>query len=550
MKDMKDMKEIKDFKVLFFFPNEPLVGVTPSNLAILSAVLKKEGFQTKLFDCTSYASPREDQSDETQDEKRTKLGHSVPTEIDKYIKVKEENVYDAFVRTVEEYKPDIIGITLVDSTIQFSYNFLEKIKHLNIPVVTGGVGSTFNYMKLLRSGLIDYVCIGEGDEVIVELCDRLHKKEDPSDVRNICLLDKEGNLIKNKMRPLADIETLPLPDFSIYDDERFYRPFRGEVVRMAQIDFDRGCPYTCTYCAAPALTEKFREEGAGHYYRVKTLDVMFAEMKALIKKYNLNFLYLSSETLLIIPRVKFRELARRYKEEINLPFWCQTRLDSFDEEKSKLLKEMGCQAVSIGLEHGSEELRRKLLSKKITNKTVYNAFKLMAKYDIFPTINCMLGLPDETREEVFETIRVNRRISKILKGKHNTNVFTFIPFYGTALRNISVSKGYIDKDEDIPFDWYKKSMLTMPSMSADEIYGLEKTIPMYINMPKKYYPQIKIAEAETTEGLAMFDKLVKIMIKQKTKKIKGDMAGFSSSISATDATKANPYGRTTSQFQG
>ena len=42
-----------------------------------------------------------------------------------------------------------------------------------------------------------------------------------------------------------------------------------------------------------------------------------------------------------------------------LVFWCQSRLDSFTEDRTKLLKEMGCQSVSVGLEHGNEEVRRK-----------------------------------------------------------------------------------------------------------------------------------------------------------------------------------------------
>ena len=109
---------------------------------------------------------------------------------------------------------------------------------------------------------------------------------------------------------------------------------------MAQMDWDRGCPYQCSYCAAPAILAKNRQEKIGNYYRVKNEDKIFEEMKFLIKKYKLDFLYISSETLLVIKMEKFKRIAERYKKEINLPFWCQSRLDRFTEERTKLLKEM------------------------------------------------------------------------------------------------------------------------------------------------------------------------------------------------------------------
>ena len=262
----------------------------------------------------------------------------------------------------------------------------------------------------------------------------------------------------------------------------------------------------------------FRKEGVGNYYRTKDLDVFFRELKFLIKEYNLDFIYISSETLLIIKIEKFKELARRYKEEINLPFWCQSRIDTFTDERTKMLKEMGCQAVSIGLEHGNEEFRKKILNKKITNKDVYSGFKTLAKYNIRPTVNSMMGLPDETRENIFETFEMNRNIVEILSGNLNLNVFTFIPFSGTVLRTTAIQKGYVNPNKEISFSFYKESILTMPSLSKKEISGLEKTAQFYILLPKSYYPDINIAEKDDEEGKAMFEKLTDVLTAQKKKK--------------------------------
>jgi anaerobic magnesium-protoporphyrin IX monomethyl ester cyclase len=495
----------KNFRILLFWPNLPLLGAAPSHLVILSACLKQAGFNVKLFDCTIYKSKNE----VTDTEIREKLGHVPKSNMDDYFTAKEVDIYEDFVRVVEEYKPNIIGFSVIDSTIRFSYDFIKKIKDKNIPIIMGGVGTTFNYEKILKKGLVDYACIGEGEEAFVELCNKLNNKENTTNIKNIYTMQKDG-IKKNPLRPLVDINTLPPPDFSIYEPFRFYKPFFGKITRMLRVDTDRGCPMQCTYCAAPLLKKMSKENGIGHYFRLKDTDLFFEETKKLIKKYNIDFIFMSSESFLSMPIKKFRVFAEKYKKEINLPFTCQARLDTPPPEKTRLAAEMGCKSASVGLEHGSEKIRMELLNKHLTNDQILKAIYEISKYDITPGINNMIGLPDETRENIFETIELNRKINKILKGKMTINVFTFLPFSGTYLRQVCIDKGYIDKDAEIEFSWLNKSILTMPSISKDEIYGLERTFVLYVLLPKSYWPDIKIAEEDNEEGEKMFNKLMKI----------------------------------------
>jgi anaerobic magnesium-protoporphyrin IX monomethyl ester cyclase len=493
-------------KILFFYPNITLSGTPPSNLALLSSFLKNAGHETKLFDCSMY----KEKNTITNDNKREKLGHVKKSDYEKKVNLIYKNIYIDFIETVNNYSPDLIAINLIDSTIDYSLKFLELIKDKNISVIAGGVAATFLYERILNSGLINFVCIGEGEEAIVELCEKLSKKEDCTNIKNIYTKNKMGKIKKNPLRPLIDLETLPIPDFSIYDYTRFYRPFMGDTVRMMVIDIDRGCPFQCSYCSAPQLRKKFKNEGCGIYYRKKSLNKIFEEIKYLIKKYDCNFIWFSSETMLAMPDKMFYEFSERYKAEVNLPFWCQNRLDKFTEEKTKTLYEMGCRAIAVGLEHGNEKIRQNLLKKNLTNKQILKAFKIISKYDIKIGVNNMICLPDETRENVFETIELNRKVSKILKGNHTLNVFTFIPFSGTELRDLCIEKEYITGKEDIPISFFTKSILNMPSMSKEEIYGLERTVVLYILLPKKYWPDIKIAEKEDKEGNNIYVKLMKI----------------------------------------
>jgi anaerobic magnesium-protoporphyrin IX monomethyl ester cyclase len=497
---------MKPFKILLIYPNEPMLGVAPGNLALLSACLKKEGFDVKLFDCTIY-----NQGKETNDDIRIKLGHVIKTNIEELFLVKKEDIHDDFVRIVEEYKPDLIGITLIDSTIRFGLSFIERIKDKKIPVITGGIGSTLNYKKILDSGLVNWVCIGEGEELIVELSKALSEEKDWSTLRNLCYKDKEGNIIKNPLRKLVKLDDLPCPDFSIYEYFRFYRPYMEKVVRMLSVDLDRGCPHGCTYCGSPTLRKTYTQNKCGVYYRVKSFDKFFEETKYLIKAHDINFLYIMSETFLTLSLDKLKIFAERYKKEIGLPFHCQSRLDTFTEEKTKLLDDMGCSSLAVGLEHGSEKIRYEILNKRLTDKQIIDSFKILSKYNIIVTINNMIGFPDETRENVFETINLNRKVLKNFKARKTINVFTFVPFMGTDLREVCIQKGYIDPNEEIPFHFLKYSMLDMPSMSKEEIHGLERTVAFYIQLPKSYWPKIKIAEKTDEEGEKMFNELSKLI---------------------------------------
>jgi len=496
----------KKFKILLVYPNPPLMGPAPSNLALLSACLKQDGFDVKLFDCTLYKL----QNEETNDDVREKLGHVKKSNLEKFFLVKNVDIYEDFVHIIEEYKPNLIAVSIVDMTLAFSLSLLEKIKDKNIPVIAGGVGPTFEYKKILDTGLVNFVCIGEGEKALVELCNKLYNNEDCSNIQNIYLKDKNGNIIKNLIRPLVNISKLPIPDFSIYEPYRFYRPFFGTIIRMMCIDTDRGCPGNCSYCAAPSLRRFAKQNNCGKIYRIKDFDKVFQETKELIKKHDINFIFLSSESFLSMPLIKIKEFSKRYKKEINLPFYTQSRLDTFTEEKTRLLAEMGCKSIGIGLEHGSEEIRYNLLNKRISNEKIINAFMELSKYDIIPGIHNMIGLPDETRENIFETIELNRQVSQILKGRHTLNIFTFMPFSGSDLREMCIKKGYITGKEDIPYSWFKYSLLTMPSISIEEIYGLEKTFVLYVLLPKSYWSDIKIAEQNNKEGEEMFNKLMEI----------------------------------------
>jgi radical SAM superfamily enzyme YgiQ (UPF0313 family) len=225
-------------------------------------------------------------------------------------------------------------------------------------------------------------------------------------------------------------------------------------------------------------------------------------MKYHIEKYKADYIYFNSESFFSGKgNDLIKDFCREYVNNIGLPFWCQTRIETINDEKIKLLEDMNCDRISIGLEHGNEEFRKKILKKNFTNEQAIAAFKILEKSKIPVTVNNIIGFPDETRDLVFDTIRLNRRIKT-----DSINAYFFVPYRGTPLRQYCIEKGYIKPDARTD-SLMRRSILNMPNFSSDQIKGLVRTFPLYIKMPESYFNDIKVAEQLNEEG----DKMLAIL---------------------------------------
>ena len=486
-----------DFKVLFVYPNTMMATLVPLSVSSLSSSLKSKDFTVDIFDTTYYKT-----EDISFEQRKVDLLMVKPFSYkEQGIEIKKEDVYDDLVKKVSDFKPDLIAITIVQDTHELSRSLLNRIKDFDIPVVAGGVFVSLAPDEVIADQNIDMICVGEGEEPLVELCEKMSQGKDCSGIKNIWL-KKNGRVIKNPSRSLLDINKLPFIDYDIFGKNRLYRPMFGKVYIMIHVELDRGCPYTCTFCCAPALKELYNSNNCGLYYRRKNVDRIMAEMRHLVKKYRPDYVNFNSESFLAKPIAELREFAKKYKE-IAVPFWCQTRPETITEEKIELLKEMNCNSMQFGIEVGNEEFRNKILNRRDTNKQILKALKLVEKYNIPYTANNIIGFPDETRELIFETIEFNRKINP-----RTMNCNIIVRYKRAAIYKYCVEKGYLN-DKSRVHQVIDGAELKMDSISYDELKGLQRTFALYARFPKSEWPKIKIAENFDEEGNRMFEKLKK-----------------------------------------
>jgi len=489
---------MRNLKVLFLYPNTEMATLVPINLSLLAPCLKQAGFEVELFDTTYYK-----WEEINFEQKKVDLLQLKPFSYkEKGVDYKDTDMYEDLRRQVNDFHPDLIAITLVEDTFDLGMSLLAAIRDYGAPVIAGGVFVTFSAEDVIANDDVDIVCIGEGEDALVELCEKMQRKEDYSSVQNLWL-KREGRVIRNPMRRLTDINALPYIDYDIFERKRLYRPMQGKIYTMIHVEIDRGCPYDCTYCEAPHLRRLFQEKGCGVYYRRKKVDRVITEIKHLVKKYNPDYINFNAESFLAKPVSELKEFAEKYKK-IGLPFWCQSRPETVTEEKIGILKDMNCQNMQFGIEHGNEEFRAKVLNRQYTNKKMIDAFKVVEKYGIAYTVNNIIGFPDETRELVFDTINVNRQISPA-----TMNVYFFTPYKGTRLYQYCIEKGYIEKDKKV-HQLLDGVELKMDSISYMELKGLQRTFPLYAKLPEAVFEKIRIAERFDEEGNKMFGELKKL----------------------------------------
>ena len=181
-----------------------------------------------------------------------------------------------------------------------------------------------------------------------------------------------------------------------------------------------------------------------------------------------------------------------------MPFWVEARPESITSEKIEVLTEIGCEGINIGVESGNFDLRKKVLGRNVTDKTIVRAFELLRQTGIRVSANNIIGFPTETREMIFDTIRLDRELQP-----YGVMVSFFSPYKGATLRDLCQELGYIE-DEDIAKDYRLGPTMDMPQLSAKELVGLHRTFPLYVKFPESEWPQIRVTEQDTPEGDAAF----------------------------------------------
>ena len=335
-------------------------------------------------------------------------------------------------RTVKQFQPDLVGISLTSSYFPLSKDLARTFAaDYKLPVILGGVHPTLRPEESIAADGVFAICVGEGEYPMLELCEALQAGRDPTRIPNLWV-KHNGQVHKNEIRPLiADLDALPFPDRELFD-------FQTLLAGFAEAEFmgSRGCPYRCTYCANHALFELYK--GKGSYIRFRSVKNLLDEVEQVTKRYkDIALLGFHDDTFTLNPKW-LQEFAETYPKRFSFPFWCNATARSINERNVAWLKAAGCYEVRIGVESGNDRIRMEMLDKRVTREEIVRAFRLLREADILTYAFNMIGLPSETPETINDTIRLNQEIRP-----HAVFCSIFFPFPGTKSFEICRERGWI-----------------------------------------------------------------------------------------------------------
>ncbi len=497
---------MKLMKILFVWPNKDSFGFKPIGLAILSAIAKKQGHETMLFDTTKFDFGYIDNTSSGESAKIFKHVDLSPYNLSK----QKFSLEEEFTKIFNEFKPDLLAFTVLSDEYHIAGEIVriarERERELKQKVIIlwGGKYPTLNPEKSLMQYDTDYVCVGEGVEAFPEFLNAIKNKQPATNINNIWS-KQEGIILKTEIRPLKrDLDDLPYADWSIFDRRHFYKPFDGKVYLGGDHMLNWGCPYHCTYCINSFYHKLYDNK---YYLRRYSVNRIIEELIYLKETYQVEFFKFHDEDFLMRPAENLKELSEEYRKKVNIPFVIETNPKSVTEEKALLLKNMNCVSASLAIETGDPRIRKDILKRVDTKEDIINAFKVLKKVGIRTSSFNLLAIPYETRETYWETVKLNREADI-----QYPYIGFFFPFEGTELRALAIKEGLFDPEEKDKAKVYLRDRpsLSFANVSEQQLIEWRNVFVLYVKLPEIYEKYILRSETKDEIGLKLRKKILEI----------------------------------------
>lgn len=304
-----------------------------------------------------------------------------------------------------------VGISAMTAQVPMALKLSKRIKNISpdIPIVWGGVHPTLFPEQVCRNDSVDIAVIGEGEFTAVDLCESLNNRIGLDNVLGI-IYKKNGKVITNPDRPLADINDIPFFNYALLDIESYIEKDRTDVGgkhidggpkrRSLPVLSGLGCPYSCRFCIESVLKKKYRRRNALQ---------LAGEIKRLIEKYRINDVSFVDD-LFFADKKRFLDFLKLIETEgLKFSWSTNVRANYFQEnylnlDLLKRMQRLGCYHLGLGAESGSQRILNKI-NKAIVKEQVLNAAKVCKESRINLVMSFMIGFPGETPEEMRETVR-------------------------------------------------------------------------------------------------------------------------------------------------
>ncbi len=315
---------------------------------------------------------------------------------------------DLVVDLITQLKPDLLGMSVWSTYYQLAARITRRVRAAVNPVVIwGGIHAQTCAEECLADA--DIVCRSEGEDALIELTERIGRGQDYRDLKGCWVRTAEGEIVRNPPRPLIpNLDVLPQPDMS--PKNKYYLGFDqwrdvaawDERASSYDIMAVRGCPFECTFCIHNYTRKE--SEGLGSYIRRRSVDHIIEEMKAARATRPDMRVMAFSDDIFAPARPWLEEFCEVYPREIGLPFIIYSFPGMVDEKKVAMLRRAGLWYSTMGIQSGSERIRRECYERETSNETIINACRIFKRHGVGINLDFIADNPYETDEDRFETL--------------------------------------------------------------------------------------------------------------------------------------------------
>ena len=223
---------------------------------------------------------------------------------------------------LRSYNPELICISCVTATVDWGIKIAKRIRTFSrVRIVFGGVHPTLCPETITNEGF--EVCNGDGISFFGGRFD---------------------------------------PDNHWPDREIFFKEL-PPVHRRYQIFMTGfGCPFKCSYCNSQNLHQKLIR---------RSVKGCIDELRYL-KETGLKYVLFVDDVFVLNP-TWLMQFLEEYSNNVNLPFTCFGHTKTITREIAYNLRKSNCQAIWLGVQSGSENVRNNILNRYETNSEIFNA---------------------------------------------------------------------------------------------------------------------------------------------------------------------------------
>lgn len=388
---------------------------------------------------------------------------------------------------VNDLNPRYVGINVFTPNRLQSLLFAQKLSS-DIPLIIGGPHATTLSEKTLYefSAVHEKVILIKGEAEFA--VSKVLNGQSVCSIPGVFWLENENLKCTPGLSTPNNLDELPILDRKFLANDPSVDSHTGKI--ESRVLTSRGCPFNCTICAGARDVLNLPA-------RKRCVDNVAQEIRGLVlddKVQSIRFV----DDLFISSEKRIRSILDTVKT-YNIPniYWDATGrasiLAKFSPNFFDYLKQNGASEIAIGIESGSERLRKKI-NKQVSLQEINKSVEELIKRDIKVKGYFVIGIPTETREETLSTLNLARQLTLENKGNFRASIFIFRPYPETQEWKDLIKLGFDENDllsmnAEGSGERAKHMVLTTQQFGECSTEELSNLLLQYENWQSELFPQ-------------------------------------------------------------